>query len=885
MHTLVKAVFADSLRLASRTALPLLGVLALASTAAAQAPGNNPFGPPPGAPGAAPGNPNPFGPPPSFNPGGNPGAPPGGFNPGAPPGNWPSDPNAAPPVDGQPPAQFGNEPPPVAAPDVPGDETEERYLALGEHSNFIGSIGLLHTSYAGSGAPGSFRVSFISDFFSVGNFLCRPKDVAYGASAQGQAVFKGCGGSNTSDHAGHVGGLFTLNATPLSFLEAYITLRTYANSDDHGSPQLLQVLGDTTLGVKAFTPTHLGKVFTFGGEAQLLLLNGTGGVGLAGGGTSANFRGLASADLRKPEAAGGGAPLRFNLNLGYKLDNSGVLVRDVEEKRAAAKGLVNDPAVDDTKARDPITRIERFGLGINRVDTFQIAVGAEAPFSRVQPYLEWSVDVPVNRQGYKCHTSRAYEGDECLGLNNFNLPADQAKTAGGPGFKAVPSRFTLGLRTNPFPDRFHGLSAHIAMDIGTSGVSTFVEEVAPQAPWTMYLGIAYAYDLKEKEVVVAPAPPPQIIPAPQTFVRGFVHEAGKTDVIAVDALVHFEGNVQAPIATGPDGKFLTRNLEAGTYKFNIKAAGFKPGTCSATVVPAAPPGGGMGMDPNAPPGMGGNPAFGNPGGAPSPFGPAPMNNPGAPGAPGAPPGAPGNPAFGGPPAPIAPAQPQGPIYVDIDCPLEALPRVGGILGTVRDAEKGGPLGGASITVIDSTGKAVSATADGGGNFVLKDLKPGAYTIRASANDYLGKVAAVEVRASEDARPSLSLIKRPKISSAKIQGNEIRVSKQIHFETDSAKIQGDSNQLMEEIADVLHRNPGIRKVEIQGHTDNTGTREHNLQLSDARANSVKAWLVGAGIDPNRLTAKGYGQERPLAPNVTAMNRTRNRRVQFIILEGK
>ncbi len=91
--------------------------------------------------------------------------------------------------------------------------------------------------------------------------------------------------------------------------------------------------------------------------------------------------------------------------------------------------------------------------------------------------------------------------------------------------------------------------------------------------------------------------------------------------------------------------------------------------------------------------------------------------------------------------------------------------------------------------------------------------------------------------------------------------------------------------MEEIADILQHNTGLRKVEIQGHTDNTGTREHNQQLSDARASSVKTWLVAAGVDGSRLVPRGYGQDRPLAPNVTAANRARNRRVQFIILEGK
>src|SRR5262249_55527964 len=142
----------------------------------------------------------------------------------------------------------------------------------------------------------------------------------------------------------------------------------------------------------------------------------------------------------------------------------------------------------------------------------------------------------------------------------------------------------------------------------------------------------------------------------------------------------------------------------------------------------------------------------------------------------------------------------------------------------------------------------------------------------------------EVRGSEDARPVVTIAKRPKTAQVRVLGNEIKISKQIHFETDSAKILGDSNSLMEEIADVLQRNPKITKVEIQGHTDNTGTREHNLQLSDARASAVKAWLARAGIHNSRLVAKGYGQDRPLAPNVTGANRARNRRVQFIIVEG-
>ena len=81
--------------------------------------------------------------------------------------------------------------------------------------------------------------------------------------------------------------------------------------------------------------------------------------------------------------------------------------------------------------------------------------------------------------------------------------------------------------------------------------------------------------------------------------------------------------------------------------------------------------------------------------------------------------------------------------------------------------------------------------------------------------------------------------------------------------------------------MIQKNPNLEQLEIQGHTDNTGTREHNQTLSNGRASAVREWLVKAGVGGERLTAKGYGQDRPLAPNVTEANKAKNRRVQFII----
>jgi outer membrane protein OmpA-like peptidoglycan-associated protein len=87
----------------------------------------------------------------------------------------------------------------------------------------------------------------------------------------------------------------------------------------------------------------------------------------------------------------------------------------------------------------------------------------------------------------------------------------------------------------------------------------------------------------------------------------------------------------------------------------------------------------------------------------------------------------------------------------------------------------------------------------------------------------------------------------------------------------------------EIADTVIRNPQLKRIEVQGHTDNSGTPEHNKVLSEQRAEAVRAWLVQHGAPADRLVARGYGQEKPLVPNVTAGNRSKNRRVQFIILD--
>jgi OmpA-OmpF porin, OOP family len=73
-----------------------------------------------------------------------------------------------------------------------------------------------------------------------------------------------------------------------------------------------------------------------------------------------------------------------------------------------------------------------------------------------------------------------------------------------------------------------------------------------------------------------------------------------------------------------------------------------------------------------------------------------------------------------------------------------------------------------------------------------------------------------------------------------------------------------------------------KVEISGHTDNSGLPAYNKQLSERRAHAVYTYLINHGMDAKRLTTKGYGAERPVADNTTDTGKQKNRRIEFKII---
>jgi outer membrane protein OmpA-like peptidoglycan-associated protein len=659
--------------------------------------------------------------------------------------------------------------PAVDQPTAQEDEWAERDRKLNESTALYGGVGLLHTQYAQGGAPGQFRLSFTTEYFSAG-FLCTTsfpcKDPTTGLPV-------------TSDSLDHIGGTINLSVTVLKWLETYASTGAYANSDDKNRPSLLQVLGDTNFGLKAFG--GLNKWFFLGGGLELWLVNGTGSVGLAGGGTGAKFRGLSTLDLRGLEKP---LPLRFGLSLTYSVDNTGAVVEATERDRGNAKGLPTP---------EPITRIERFGLKINRVDHFDIGIGAEffAAQEKVRPFIEYSLEAPINRQNYLCKPNNP-SGDKCLANE-----------------QVAPSKFTFGGRFFPWKQGF-GLLA--ALDVGVTGVGTFIEEVAPVAPWTLYLGAGWGYDTWDRPPVEKIKMVEKVIQVGKqgAVVHGFVHEQGKQEGIA-NARVAYQNHPEwNAILTNGEGRFNTMELAEGPYTFDVSAEGYKPTQCNTQ---------------------------------------------------------------------IAKDQKE----VQLDCPMEALPRVGTVSGHVKDADTGAVIANANVKLVDAQNKELSGGVDSQGGFHFEQVSPGTAQVTVDADGYLTSVQPLDVKVRTDNAADVALKKRPKNPLVTVGKQEITIKQQIQFALDSATILPESSQLLTEIADALIKNPRIKKVEIQGHTDNSGTADHNRVLSEDRANAVRNWLTSHGVAGDRLVAKGYGQDKPLVPNVTAANKARNRRVQFIILE--
>jgi outer membrane protein OmpA-like peptidoglycan-associated protein len=115
----------------------------------------------------------------------------------------------------------------------------------------------------------------------------------------------------------------------------------------------------------------------------------------------------------------------------------------------------------------------------------------------------------------------------------------------------------------------------------------------------------------------------------------------------------------------------------------------------------------------------------------------------------------------------------------------------------------------------------------------------------------------------------------------VSGDRVVITQQPRFAVDRDVIAATSAPLLVEVAAVLEAHPELTRVEVRGHTDDVGDDVRNLDLSQRRAASIRAWLVAHGIAAERITARGYGETQPLADNRSAAGRAVNRRVEFVV----
>ena len=116
----------------------------------------------------------------------------------------------------------------------------------------------------------------------------------------------------------------------------------------------------------------------------------------------------------------------------------------------------------------------------------------------------------------------------------------------------------------------------------------------------------------------------------------------------------------------------------------------------------------------------------------------------------------------------------------------------------------------------------------------------------------------------------------------VRKDRIELKQQIHFAQNRDVILKGSYKVLKQVARALKDAPGVM-VRIEGHTDDVGSSDHNLNLSQRRADSVKEFLVRQGVLRSRIVSQGFGPTRPIAPNTNRAGRAANRRVEFRILE--
>ncbi len=194
-------------------------------------------------------------------------------------------------------------------------------------------------------------------------------------------------------------------------------------------------------------------------------------------------------------------------------------------------------------------------------------------------------------------------------------------------------------------------------------------------------------------------------------------------------------------------------------------------------------------------------------------------------------------------------------------------------------DRGTLLRGGSVRFVGATTVEATAGSDG----FSAQLAGGDYAVSVDVPGYLSREKQVTVAASGDQTFDLALHRRPATSHVVLGANAITLKGALHFANNGAALLADAHPLLDELVDLLAKNGDLRRISIEGHLDNKGGADRALKLSRDRAQAVVDYLVKQGVAASRLTAVGFGSQRPLVPNLTPANRAKNRRIEFKIVD--
>lgn len=201
-----------------------------------------------------------------------------------------------------------------------------------------------------------------------------------------------------------------------------------------------------------------------------------------------------------------------------------------------------------------------------------------------------------------------------------------------------------------------------------------------------------------------------------------------------------------------------------------------------------------------------------------------------------------------------------------------------VKGVVRDSETKAPLS-AKVELVDlEADKVISQVSSDSvtGEYLMVLTQGSEYGLYVTRPGYLFRSLNFNYSDVEDFEPVVV-----DINLDKVREGSMVVLNNIFFDVDKAELKDKSTVELEKIVRFMTENPGVR-IQISGHTDNTGSADHNRQLSLRRATAVYNYLVKRGIKEGRVKYFGYGADKPIADNATAEGRQLNRRIEFSIV---